>query len=97
MPLTTPFPGVLSVLVMDNARIHHGEEIMEMADRFGEFLIHSWTSSSKYCALYQGVRIHYLTLPYSPDLNPNRRSILKNQTLDPPKCRSLCCQQQHHS
>ena len=35
MPLTTPFPGELSVLVMDNARIHHGEEIMEIADRFG--------------------------------------------------------------
>ncbi|KAF7348782.1 Transposase domain-containing protein [Mycena venus] len=41
MPLTTPFPGPLSVLVMDNARIHHGEEILELAERFGvriEFL-----------------------------------------------------------
>ena len=36
MPLTVPFPGVLSVLVMDNAKIHHGEEIMELADRFGK-------------------------------------------------------------
>ncbi|KAF8156473.1 hypothetical protein K438DRAFT_1687208, partial [Mycena galopus ATCC 62051] len=34
MPLTTPFPGPLSVLVMDNARIHHGEEILELAERF---------------------------------------------------------------
>ncbi|KAF8127756.1 hypothetical protein K438DRAFT_1448272, partial [Mycena galopus ATCC 62051] len=32
MPLTSPFPGPLSVLVMDNARIHHGEEIMELAE-----------------------------------------------------------------
>ncbi|KAJ7622506.1 hypothetical protein FB45DRAFT_870685 [Roridomyces roridus] len=35
MPLTTPFPGPLSVLVMDNARIHHGEEILALAERFG--------------------------------------------------------------
>ena len=35
MLLCTPFPGNLSVLVMDNARIHHGEEILELAERFG--------------------------------------------------------------
>ncbi|PPR08155.1 hypothetical protein CVT24_012145 [Panaeolus cyanescens] len=37
MPLCSPFPGILSVLVMDNARIHHGEEILELAERFGQF------------------------------------------------------------
>ena len=36
MPLCTPFPGYLSVLVMDNARIHHGEGILELAERFHE-------------------------------------------------------------
>ena len=35
MPLSSPFPGVLSVLVMDNARIHHGEGILELSQRFG--------------------------------------------------------------
>ena len=35
MPLCAPFPGNLSVLVMDNARIHHGAEILELAERFG--------------------------------------------------------------
>jgi transposase len=35
MPLCAPYPGPLSVLVMDNARIHHGDEILELADRFG--------------------------------------------------------------
>lgn len=35
MPLCTPFPGYLSVLVMDNARIHHGDEILELTQRFG--------------------------------------------------------------
>jgi len=34
MPLCSPFPGYLSVLVMDNACIHHGDQILELADRF---------------------------------------------------------------
>jgi hypothetical protein len=37
MPLCSAYPGPLSVLVMDNAHIHHGVEILELADRFGEF------------------------------------------------------------
>ncbi|KAF8235158.1 hypothetical protein L208DRAFT_775305 [Tricholoma matsutake] len=35
LPLCTPFPGYLSVLVMDNAHIHHGEEILELTQHFG--------------------------------------------------------------
>jgi transposase len=68
MPLTTPFPGPLSVLVMDNARIHHGEEILELAERFRmHFLnITSFHSSQMSCL---GVRIEFLP-PYSPDFNP---------------------------
>ena len=38
MPLCSPFPGNLSVLVMDNARIHHGAEILELAERFHRFI-----------------------------------------------------------
>jgi transposase len=34
LPLCSPYPGPLSVLVMDNARIHHGEEIIQLCDRF---------------------------------------------------------------
>ena len=34
MLLMTPYPGPLSVLVMDNAHIHHGDEILELADCF---------------------------------------------------------------
>jgi len=40
MPLCSAFPGPLSILVMDNARIHHGEEILALADRFGEYCGH---------------------------------------------------------
>jgi hypothetical protein len=35
MPLCSPYPGPLSVLVLDNARIHHNDEILALADRFG--------------------------------------------------------------
>jgi hypothetical protein len=34
LPLCSPYPGPSSVLVMDNARIHHGEQIIELCDRF---------------------------------------------------------------
>src|SRR6266498_3986369 len=36
-----PFPGVNSVLVLDNAKIHHDQELLEYLDTFGvkvEFL-----------------------------------------------------------
>ena len=67
MPLCSAYPGPLSVLVMDNARIHHGDEILELADRFGEFIqaIHGVICAD----IAPGVRIEYLP-PYSPDLNP---------------------------
>lgn len=39
MPLTSPYPGPLSVLIMDNARIHHGNEILELADQFGKYML----------------------------------------------------------
>ncbi|KAJ3536464.1 hypothetical protein NMY22_g6034 [Coprinellus aureogranulatus] len=35
LPQCSPYPGPRSVLVMDNARIHHGDEILELCDRFG--------------------------------------------------------------
>lgn len=40
MPLCSAYPGRLSVLVMDNARIHHGEEVLALADRFGGYRNH---------------------------------------------------------
>ncbi|KAJ7675267.1 hypothetical protein B0H17DRAFT_946088 [Mycena rosella] len=36
MPLTTPYPGPRSVLVMDNAHIHHVVEVEELALQYGE-------------------------------------------------------------
>lgn len=49
MPLTAPFPGVLSVLVMDNARVHHGEGILELAEHFREFYSTLVTLETELC------------------------------------------------
>ncbi|VDC07111.1 unnamed protein product [Peniophora sp. CBMAI 1063] len=35
LPNCSAYPGPCSVLVMDNAKIHHGEEMQELVDRFG--------------------------------------------------------------
>ncbi|KAF7376787.1 DDE-3 domain-containing protein [Mycena sanguinolenta] len=40
LPLCSPYPGPASILVMDNARIHHGEKVQELCDRFGVRLIY---------------------------------------------------------
>jgi len=37
LPKCSAYPGPLSVLVMDNATIHHGQEILELFDRFGVY------------------------------------------------------------
>src|ERR1700678_4047208 len=81
MPLTLPYPGRLSVLVMDNARIHHGAEILELAGRFGAHTIarlgsHSSCADSEVLLSLSGVRIIFLP-PYSPDLNPIEEAISK--------------------
>lgn len=36
MPKCTAYPGPLSVLVMDNAKIHKGDEVLELLDTFGK-------------------------------------------------------------
>jgi transposase len=37
LPLTTPFPGPRSVLLLDNARIHHSEEVTNLVQSFGKY------------------------------------------------------------
>ena len=74
MPLCSPFPGPLSVLVMDNAKIHHGAEILELAERFRRFLP-SYILISTDWQLPE-IRIEFLP-PYSPDLNPIEEAFSK--------------------
>lgn len=63
---------------MDNAQIHHGEEILELADRFGTILglYHSHCNS-----MLTGVWIIFPStlLPWP---QPNWRSHLENQSMD---------------
>ena len=37
LPMTNPYPGAQSVIVMDNARIHHAQEIEDLVHGYGEF------------------------------------------------------------
>jgi len=37
LPMTNPYPGARSVIVMDNARIHHAQEIEDLIYSYGEF------------------------------------------------------------
>jgi hypothetical protein len=72
LPLCSPYPGPLSVLIMDNDRIHHGEEILALCDRFGAdyscyFGIHIHTIQG--CVLY--------IPPHSPDFNPTEEAFSK--------------------
>ncbi|KIK76359.1 hypothetical protein PAXRUDRAFT_170177, partial [Paxillus rubicundulus Ve08.2h10] len=36
LPMTTPFPGPQSILVMDNAHIHHSLEIEDLVHAHGK-------------------------------------------------------------
>lgn len=65
---------MLSVFVMDNARIHHGEGILELAKLYGRFVeIHSMIRAYFYSV---DIRIEFLP-PYSPDLNPIEQAFSK--------------------
>ena len=35
LPLTTPHPGPRSVILIDNARIHHHPDIIELVESYG--------------------------------------------------------------
>ncbi|KAE9399159.1 hypothetical protein BT96DRAFT_772606, partial [Gymnopus androsaceus JB14] len=35
MPLTNPYPGPRSIIIMDNCSIHHGEEVRELVEDHG--------------------------------------------------------------
>ena len=62
-----PYPGPQSVLVLDNARIHHADEIDDLVRGYG-MLCHVFYLIS-HLSFGPGCRIEYLP-PYSPDFNP---------------------------
>jgi transposase len=62
LPQCTPFPGPQSVLVMDNASIHHGEVQIFYA-------IDANVKEIRDIIENAGCKLEYLP-PYSPDYNP---------------------------
>jgi transposase len=67
LPLTTPFPGPKSVLLLDNARIHHSEEVTSLVHSYGMYIQSSSSKANRNTT--SGCRIDYLP-PYSPDYQP---------------------------
>ena len=64
---------------MDNARIHHGDEIVELLGQHGMPRPYNLSTSLRYLLLIAamtGVRLVYLP-PYSPDLNPIEEAFSK--------------------
>lgn len=69
-----PFPAERSVLVLDNCRIHHNEELYDLVRDAGELsrnIVN--TSLLKHDPVLKGCLLLYLP-PYSPDLNPIEES-----------------------
>ena len=62
-----PSPG-LCMIMMDNAKIHHGAEVHELFDCYSKLTVVSGAANSKFW-MVQGVCLEYLP-PYLPDLNP---------------------------
>jgi transposase len=61
---------------MDNAKIHHGQEVYDLLDTYGEDLRPYWLPRYLVQHDIAGVRVAYLP-PYSPDLNPIEEAFSK--------------------
>jgi transposase len=58
------------VLILDNCRIHHGEEIRKLVeDDAGTFTVPFIRRCDLYFWIYSGCKLIFLP-PYSPDYNP---------------------------
>ncbi|KAJ3511381.1 hypothetical protein NMY22_g15667 [Coprinellus aureogranulatus] len=69
LPLCSAYPGPRSVLVMDNARIHHATKSWSCVTVLVRPVSIGFEHASWCFHAHTGVRIKYLP-PYSPDLNP---------------------------
>jgi transposase len=65
----TPFPGPQSILVMDNTRIHHAQDIEDLVTAYSSVPYLSPILCTDNKLVDPGCRIEYLP-PYSPDYNP---------------------------
>jgi transposase len=68
IPLTNPYPGPRSVLVLDNCSIHHAEEIRVLVEDQACQCFHSFAPPAL-PMLFLVCKLIFLP-PYSPDFNP---------------------------
>jgi transposase len=60
---------------MDNTHIHYGEEILELAERFGEIFFFFFGRYAYTQSLTSHIKV--FLPPYSPDLNPIEEAFSK--------------------
>lgn len=67
MPLTNPYPGPRSVLILDNCNIHHAKEVRQLVEDDAGIMLLPFALF--FPDIHIGCRLLYLP-PYSPDFNP---------------------------
>ena len=78
LPMSTPYPGPWSVVIMDNAQIHHSDEIDQLVRGYGTcWLILVWAPS---LITPTGCCIEYLP-PYLLDFNPSNWHFLQSRLI----------------
>lgn len=80
MPLTNPYPGPRSVLVLDNCNIHHAEEVRALVEDEGREFYHL-ESLHCWCADYLASLQAYVFTSVFPGSQPHRAGILLHQSL----------------
>ena len=77
LPLCSPFPGPLNILVMDNACIHCGDEIIELVEHYGT----SWVWAVN-CWFYGSRCASCLSSTLLSGSQSNQGGLLKDQSMD---------------
>jgi len=72
-----PYPANRSILVMDNCRIHHNIELIDIVNAAGKVRCNFMSLPAN--EVYSGCLLVYLP-PYSPDLNPIEESFSSCKT-----------------
>jgi hypothetical protein len=78
MPFTTPYPGLRSVLIMDNCRIHQGEEVRALVEDMHCLSLH--IVDSLFCLILSSLQADLLATLLS-GLQSNRTSIFCGQVI----------------
>jgi transposase len=67
LEVMNPYPAPQSVLILDNCRIHHVEQVQEMCD--AKYVTYFLRHSDDLICIFRRIKLLYLP-PYSPDFNP---------------------------